>query len=158
MRIVHCLVIGAALLASSPASAGDPVPAPAISERPEIVVYKSPYCGCCTGWADHVRAHGYRVTTREIDALDIVKRTAGVPEALESCHTAVVDGYVIEGHVPASALDRLLDTRPPVRGLAVPGMPIGSPGMEGGDPEPYDVLSFGRDGEPTVFMSVRPRE
>jgi hypothetical protein len=125
--------------------------------RPEIVVvYKSPWCGCCQGWVEHMRASGFEVTVREQEDLTAIKRMSGVPEELQSCHTAFVGGYAIEGHVPAGMIERLLADRPPVRGLAVPGMPIGSPGMEGADPEPYEVMTFTQGGTATVYERVRP--
>jgi hypothetical protein len=122
----------------------------------DVTVYKDPECGCCGGWAKHLRAAGFAVTERPVADLAAVKARAGVPEALQSCHTAFVDGYVLEGHVPLEAVQRLLRERPAVVGLAVPGMPIGSPGMEGPDPEPYDVMAFAKSGTPSVFLSVRP--
>jgi hypothetical protein len=103
----------------------------------------------------HLRASGYAVRTEDLDDLRPIKRKLGVPEALQSCHTAVVEGYVIEGHVPADVIDRLLRERPAVAGLAVPGMPVGSPGMEApGQPaERYEVMAFDRQGRATVYAS-----
>ena len=118
----------------------------------EVTVYKSPTCGCCTKWVDHMQANGFRV--KAIDTEDVVKHKLanGVPYELGSCHTAMVGGYVIEGHVPASDIKRLLKERPPVRGLAVPGMPIGSPGMEqGAHKQRYDVLTFDKQGKTAVY-------
>ena len=103
----------------------------------EIIVYKTPWCGCCSKWVDHLKANGHTVMT---------KKMAGVPEDLQSCHTASLEGYVIEGHVPAREIERLLSERPEARGLAVPGMPVGSPGMEGGTPERFEVMLIGTDG------------
>lgn len=158
MRIVTLLravlVLGVVSMAWNPARSAE---AQSAGNRPAVTVYKSPYCGCCEGWVDHMRAHGYPVTTFDMEDLQSVKTTARVPTALESCHTAVVDGYTIEGHVPADAVDRLLAERPAIQGLAVPGMPAGSPGMEGGDPQPYDVMSFDKAGSSAVFMSVDPK-
>jgi len=107
-----------------------------------LKVWKDPNCGCCTGWVDHLRKSGFAVEVVETATLQDVKRAKGVPAALASCHTADLDGYVIEGHVPAHALARLLSERPTISGLAVPGMPVGSPGMEGGAPETYEVIAF----------------
>jgi hypothetical protein len=103
----------------------------------------------------HLRANGYPVKTEDVEDLAPIKRKLGVPRALQSCHTAVVEGYVIEGHVPADLIDRLLAERPTVVGIAVPGMPIGSPGMEvpGQAAERYQVLAFDQKGRPTVFAS-----
>jgi hypothetical protein len=108
-----------------------------------ITVHKTPWCGCCTGWSAHLRAAGYDVTEIKHDDLAPVKTRLGVPASLESCHTAEVDGYAIEGHVPVADITRLLADRPTGLGLAVPGMPMGSPGMEmGDDRDAYDVLLF----------------
>lgn len=118
----------------------------------EVTVWKSPTCGCCGKWVDHLRAHGFRVVVHETDDLAPVKRTHGVPGALESCHTALVEGYTIEGHVPAAEVKRLLAERPPARGLAVGGMPIGSPGMEQGSArEPYAVILFDDQRRQSVY-------
>lgn len=123
---------------------------------PVVEMTKRPNCGCCTAWADHLRAKGFEVKVTETRAMWGVKRMAGIPEKLDSCHTATVGGYVVEGHVPADDIKRLLSERPAVKGIAVPGMPIGSPGMEMGDrTEPYDVLSFDADGQTEVFQSHR---
>jgi len=111
-------------------------------DAPLVSVYKSPACGCCGEWMKHMRANGFRVETREIADVAPVRRRYGVPDELASCHTAVVGGYAIEGHVPASDIQRLLRDRPKVRGLAVPGMVAGSPGMEQGAPQPYATLAF----------------
>jgi hypothetical protein len=109
-----------------------------------VEVWKNPNCGCCTGWVDHLRRNGFDVTVRETTEMQAVKSKFGVPAELSSCHTAEVAGYVVEGHVPARAITRLLDEKPDGLGLAVPGMPIGSPGMEGGTPEIYEVILFGK--------------
>lgn len=118
----------------------------------EVTVYKSPTCGCCKKWVEHLQANGFSV--KAVDTEDVVKHKLanGVPYELGSCHTALVGGYVVEGHVPASDIKRLLKERPPVRGLAVPGMPIGSPGMEqGAHKQRYEVLTFDKQGKTTVF-------
>ena len=118
---------------------------------PAMTVYRSPTCGCCKKWVAHARAAGFRVSEKELDDLSEVKAMLGVPEALQSCHTAVVASYVVEGHVPADLIKRMLAQRPKVAGLAVPGMPTGSPGMEGGPPERYDVIAFERTGATRVY-------
>ena len=112
---------------------------------PLVTVTKDPSCGCCEGWADHIRAAGFPVKIVESADVDSLKQRLGVPAELASCHTAEMDGYVVEGHVPAAALRRLLAERPVATGLAVPGMPAGSPGMDfpGVDPEPYEAFLFG---------------
>lgn len=118
----------------------------------EITVYKSPTCGCCSKWVDHLKANGFDVRAVDVGDLNGIKARYGVQRHLASCHTAVVDGYVVEGHVPAEAIKRLLRQRPAVKGLAVPGMPVGSPGMEGPNPERYDVVTFDAAGRQEVFM------
>lgn len=123
--------------------------------KPTITVHKSSTCGCCAAWVGHLRTSGYPVTTDDVEDLAPIKRKLGVPHALQSCHTAEVEGYIIEGHVPADLIDRLLRERPSVVGLAVPGMPVGSPGMEapGQAAERYQVLAFDQKGRTTVFAS-----
>lgn len=117
----------------------------------EATVYKTPTCGCCTAWMDHLKTHGFEVNSVDLRDLTQVKQRHGVTRELASCHTAVIEGYVIEGHVPAEDIKRLLETRPDVAGLAVPGMPMGSPGMEGPVSQSYDVLSFDKAGATKVF-------
>ena len=112
-------------------------------EQPAITVHRDPDCGCCLGWAQHLQKAGFRTKLLETKDLDAVKKRLGVPDDLAACHTAEIAGYVVEGHVPAIALKRFLAEKPNATGLAVPGMPIGSPGMEGGRPEKYDVVLFG---------------
>ncbi|MFL5485080.1 MAG: DUF411 domain-containing protein [Gemmatimonadaceae bacterium] len=126
-------------------------PLAARSEKPTITVYKSPTCGCCKSWIEHVKKHGYQVDAKDTPDMAEIKRTLGVPDGLTSCHTAIVNGYLIEGHVPAADIDRLLAQKPKVAGLAVPGMPMGSPGMEGPTPQPYQVMSFDKSGKTAVF-------
>lgn len=117
-----------------------------------ITVYKSPTCGCCTAWVDHMKANGFTVTVRDIENLTPIKADAGVPSRLQSCHTAIVAGYAIEGHVPADLVKKFLAEKPKLAGLAVPGMPVGSPGMEQGNTrQPYEVLTFDAQGRTTVY-------
>jgi len=123
----------------------------ALEGAPVITVYKTPTCGCCKAWVEHLRAHGFQVETHDKMSLRSIKEEYGVPRELESCHTAVVDGYVVEGHVPADLIERMLKERPQIAGLTVPGMPMGSPGMEGPRKDPYDVLTFDREGKTTVY-------
>jgi hypothetical protein len=122
----------------------------------EIAVYRTPTCGCCTNWEEHLEANGFSVEDHVLPDLSDMKRDNGVTPALASCHTAFVQGYVIEGHVPAADIARLLEEKPAVAGLAVPGMPIGSPGMEGRYPETYRVLSFDRAGKVETFATHVP--
>lgn len=138
------------LVASSTVQASDPLPT--------IQVYKTPTCGCCTKWIDTLRAAGFKVEATDMPDLTALKAANGVPTKLSSCHTAIVSGYIVEGHVPAADLKRLLEEKPAVAGLSVPNMPLGSPGMEHRDPsrhEAYDVLAFGPDGV-SVFASHGP--
>ncbi|MEC9364756.1 MAG: DUF411 domain-containing protein [Pseudomonadota bacterium] len=119
-----------------------------------ITVYKSPNCQCCSGWVKHLRQHGFAVRIKAERDLASIRAKLGVPEQLAACHTAVVDGYLIEGHVPASDIRRLISERPKANGIAVPGMPIGSPGMEVGERhDPYEVLLFDTSGETQAFTS-----
>lgn len=119
---------------------------------PPVVVYKTATCGCCGGWVSHLQAAGFVTQVHDVEDLAAVKTRLGVPSALGSCHTATVGGYVIEGHVPAADVARLLEQRPAGTGLAVPGMPVGSPGMEHGDRvDPYQVLLWGEGTEAQVF-------
>lgn len=139
--------------ADIPADAGAPQLAVSQGALPVVELYKDPGCGCCTKWAEHLQDHGFTVRTTETPNLGEFNASHGVPNGVQSCHTALVGGYVVEGHVPASDIQRLLRERPAVAGLAVPGMPIGSPGMEmpGRPAQPYDVLAFEEDGTTRVF-------
>ncbi|MEE3327586.1 MAG: DUF411 domain-containing protein [Myxococcota bacterium] len=121
------------------------------SQAAVISVYKTPTCGCCTKWVDHLREKGFTVETHDQPSLTALKQEQGVPHGTEACHTALVDGYVIEGHVPAREITRLLEERPRVRGLVVPGMPLGSPGMEADRTESYSVLAFDDTGSVSTF-------
>ena len=127
-------------------------PGRALAAAPEIVVYKDPSCGCCSGWVRHLRAHGFAVTVHDVEDMDAVKRQAGIPASMESCHTAMIDGYLIEGHVPAADILRLLAERPPVHGLAAPGMPASAPGMDMPG-EPYTVYAFLTDGRAAAYAT-----
>lgn len=119
----------------------------------EVVVYKSPTCGCCKEWVKHLQENGYKVEVHEQYDVTPIKRDLGVPNHLRSCHTATVDGYVLEGHVPADLISRMQTEKPAIKGLAVPGMPMGSPGMEGPRKDPYDVIAFEEKGKTTVYAT-----
>jgi hypothetical protein len=124
------------------------------AKKPEIRTFKQVGCGCCELWARHMRAAGYTVTITEAPDLPAIKRQHGVPPQMESCHTSLVGGYVVEGHVPSDVVDRMLAEKPRVKGIAVPGMPMGSPGMEqGGRADSYKVLTFDATGATTVFAT-----
>ena len=119
---------------------------------PPVTTYRSPTCACCELWVEHMRAAGFRVEVQNLSDMGAIKAEAGVPVGKGSCHTARVGDYYVEGHVPAEDIKRLLAERPDARGLVVPGMVVGSPGMEqGGAKQPYDVLLIARDGTTTVF-------
>lgn len=134
----RAMVWGLMLCAAVPAlSTAKPVPV-------EATVYRSPTCGCCKKWVEHIQANGFAVKDIVKDDMAAVKRELGVPENLASCHTAVIGGYRVEGHVPAADIRRLLDAKAPLLGLSVPGMPAGTPGMEmGGRKDAYSVIGFG---------------
>ena len=142
LSVLACLV----LLASSPVPAADAA---------EMTIYRNAGCGCCGKWAEHMRAAGHSVTIVDGEDMSVIKVTHAIPDNLHSCHTALVEGYVIEGHVPAEDVARLLAEKPAIKGIAVAGMPIGSPGMETGDgsAESYDVMAFDGAGSESVFAS-----
>ena len=118
----------------------------------QVDVYKSPYCGCCGDWVDHVKASGIKTVVHEMEDVTPMARKLGVPDKLRSCHTAEIDGYFVEGHVPASDIRKLLRERPTARGVAVPGMPLGSPGMEaGGQKTAFNTLIVDRNGAAKIF-------
>jgi hypothetical protein len=128
--------------------------AAAPADAPLAVVYKSPTCGCCNNWVKHMQENGFRVEAHDTADVDAIKNEAGVPQSARSCHTARIGGYAIEGHVPADLIKRLLREHPSdIAGLAVPGMVTGSPGMEGPDPQHYDVIAFTKDGRTRVYAS-----
>jgi hypothetical protein len=120
--------------------------------KPVVTVYKSPTCGCCSKWVEHMQGNGFEVKAVDVDDIDLVKKTYGVPPGLGSCHTALVGGYVVEGHVPAQSVSRLIREKPALAGIAVPGMPAGSPGMEvPGRKDPFSVMSFDKAGKQSVY-------
>lgn len=126
-------------------------PSAAIAEEmPTATLYKRPYCSCCDGHADHLRANGYKVKVVHARNMSLVKKQYGVPQEYEGCHTIVIGGYVVEGHVPASVIGRLLKERPAIRGISLPGMPEGSPGMTGVKAGPFDIFEIS-EGPPRIF-------
>lgn len=132
MRVIS-MILALLLLASSDAGAGEPVAG---------TMYKRPQCSCCDGHAEHLRANGYKVTVVETENLSRIKQRYRVPEAFEGCHTLLVGGYVVEGHVPASVIGRLLKEKPEIAGISLPGMPEGSPGMGGEKTEPFVIYEL----------------
>lgn len=154
LRGLACLLLAAWLPGVAHAKA--PVPA-AANPAPPMTVYRSPTCGCCGKWIEHIKAQGFKVEDIQSGDMDQVKDRLGVPEPLRSCHTASVGGYVVEGHVPAADILDLLKQKPKdATGLAVPGMPAGTPGMEmGGRKDPYDVVEFDKQGKTRVRHAYR---
>jgi hypothetical protein len=144
--------VGALLL-----GAGALLPTAVLAAGTAIAVYRDPSCGCCGAWVDYLRAHGYTPTVHAEASMPAIKARLGVPTEAASCHTAVIGGYVIEGHVPAEDIQQLLAERPHARGLAVPGMPMGSPGMEMGTAQRYSVLLILADGSTQVFATHGPQ-
>ena len=119
-------------------------------DEAEAVLYRTPQCGCCEAYADYLRGTGYKVTVESTDDLAAIKRMHGAPEPFEGCHTTLIEGYVIEGHVPVKTLDRLLGERPDIRGISLPGMPQGSPGMSGRKDAPFTIYEIS-EGDPRVL-------
>jgi hypothetical protein len=124
---------------------------PALAE--DILVYKSPTCGCCKKWVTHLRKEGFTVKTKDYRDMKPIKKTFGVESQFQSCHTAKVGKYFIEGHVSASDIKRLLKEKPDIKGLSVPGMPMGSPGMEGHKKDKYNVIAIDENNKATVYSS-----
>lgn len=154
-RVAGTAVIATLVCAWAATSADREAQAASASVGPAAVtvtVFKDPNCGCCKEWITHLKKHAFNVVAKDTSDMSGVKTTGRVPRQLQSCHTAFVNGYVVEGHVPAADIQRMLDEKPKVAGIAVPGMPAGSPGMEvPGRVDRYDVIAFGRDGSTSVF-------
>lgn len=141
LYLVKVAALAGALLAHLAASAAEPV----------VDVYKTASCGCCVKWVEHLRSNGFEVKTHDVDNPSDYRQKFGIPQALGACHTAKVAGYAIEGHVPAADIKRLLAQRPKAVGLAVPAMPMGSPGMEGPRKDPYDVFLIRANGKYSTY-------
>jgi hypothetical protein len=150
MGLAVLLAFAGAVLGAEPSLWDQPTEP--LAKPTEITVYRSPSCGCCGKWLDHMKQHGFSIKDVKDNDMDGIKRKLGVPASLHSCHTGVVDGYLIEGHVPAKDVKNLLKTKPDLAGLAVPGMPVGPPGMVmGSRKDPFAVLGFTKDGRSSVF-------
>lgn len=131
-------------------------PRESYSGNKNITVYRSPSCGCCGIWIEHMKKHGFQITDIKTDNMEAIKQQHNLPLDLASCHTAIIDGYVMEGHIPADDIKRFLTQKPDFKGLAVPGMPLGTPGMEAGDrKQPFDVLAFNNSGNVEVFKQYQ---
>jgi hypothetical protein len=141
-----------ASLAAGMAIAALPLPLQAAPAMP-VLLYKSPGCGCCEDYGAYLEQHGFKVTIRESDKLAALSANAGVPAELQGCHTAFIGGYVVDGHVPIEAVEKLLAERSSLKGLAVPGMPPGSPGMPGTKEMPLVVYAIGQDGKANPYMT-----
>ena len=142
------------LALSAPSAHAQQKPATA---RPQLTVHKSPTCGCCGKWVEYMQGNGFAATVTNMPDVTPIKTKHGVPTRLASCHTTLVGGYVIEGHVPVEDIRRLLKEKPAIVGLAAPGMPAGSPGMDVPNSPPYDVISFDKNGQTRVFASHKPK-
>jgi hypothetical protein len=153
IRSIHGVLV-AALAMSAPILHAQQKPAAA---KPHMTVYKSPTCGCCTKWVEYMQANGFASDVTNMADVTPIKIKHNVPSRLASCHTTLVGGYVIEGHVPVEDVRRLLKEKPAVVGLAAPGMPAGSPGMDIPNSPPYDVLAFDKAGTTRVYASHKPR-
>ena len=129
------------------------------STHSKIAIYRSESCECCTKWGEYIEAEGFPTQDKVVKDMDAFKQANGITSELASCHTAVVEGYVVEGHVPASSINKMLDERPDIKGLTAPGMPMGSPGMEtaGIKAEAFDVFAIAHDGTTTVYDQIRPK-
>lgn len=143
MRPIRNLLAVLAIALPAPLFAAEPLPA--------VTMYKDPNCGCCGGHAEHLQRQGYKVDVKPMPNMEIVKRMYGVPDELQSCHTSTIGNYVVEGHVPAGVIAKLLAEKPAIRGIALPGMPAGSPGMPGPKTEAFTVYTL-QDGPPKVFL------
>lgn len=142
--------------AMSPASVWNQETEPNYAGVKEMTVYRSPNCGCCGGWIEHAKQHGFQVTDIKTDDIETIKQQYNLPSQLASCHTTIVDGYVMEGHIPVDDIKRFLTQKPNFAGLAVPGMPVGTPGMEAGDmKQPFEVVAFNNSGEVEVFKEYQ---
>ena len=143
---------GPAIATPAAAASAD---AATVADTVSITVYKEPTCGCCAKWVEHIEAHGFRVDARDVADVHSIKGDLGVPSQVATCHTGLVGGYIVEGHVPADIIRRMLRERPPIVGIAVAGMPMGSPGMEGDGSrkDRYDVIAIGRDGRTSVYAT-----
>jgi hypothetical protein len=119
-----------------------------------VTLYKNPECDCCEGYADYLRQHGFSVTVKPTNELSEISRTAGIPADLEGCHTGFIGDYVVGGHVPVEAIEKLLGERPPIKGITLPGMPEGSPGMNGKKSGPFTIYAIAKDGQSAVFMTL----
>ena len=139
------LLLAASVIALAGPAQAAPVP---------VVLYKSPDCGCCEGYVEYLRRNGFAITVKETRELAEISRKAGIPAELQGCHTSFIAGYVVDGHVPVEAINKLLAERPDIKGIVLPGMPLGSPGMSGAKAEPFTIVAIGKDGSQNPFMTL----
>jgi|SRR5687768_6871683 len=156
MDRMKSMIFAVAVTVASSSAAGDAAQKarPSAPKPVMLAVYKTPTCGCCAKWVEHMKQNGFTVNVTDLRDLSDIKTKHGIPSKVQSCHTGIVNGYVVEGHVPAADVKRMLKERPAVAGLALPGMPMGSPGMEGPpniQPPPYEVLTFDKKGATRVY-------
>jgi hypothetical protein len=137
-------ILKALVLTSILSSAG-----PALAGEKDVTLYKNPQCGCCEGYADYLRQNGFNVTVKPTHDLSSMSREAGVPDNVQGCHLSYIDGYVVSGHVPVGTVNKLLTERPDIKGVTLPGMPMGSPGMSGTKEAPFEILGISKSGEVT---------
>ncbi|GAB5518876.1 MAG: DUF411 domain-containing protein [Rhodothermales bacterium] len=163
-RLFALLVIGALALGATACASEEAAPEPQTvttaatdASLPTVTVYKTPTCGCCSLWVDHMAENGFPTRTYDVESTAQIREQYNMPATVGSCHTATVDGYVVEGHVPAETVKKMLKEKPDIVGITVPGMPIGSPGMEveGRPADPYDVLAVDADGSTEVYAEIR---
>ncbi|KYC43383.1 CopG family transcriptional regulator [Scytonema hofmannii PCC 7110] len=155
LRIVILSIIttGFAVIACATVAVADTKP---YSGTQEITVYRSPSCGCCGAWVEHMQKHGFQIKDIKTDQIEAIKQKYNLPQELASCHTAIIDGYVMEGHIPANDIKRFLQQKSNLAGLAVPGMPVGTPGMElGNKKQPFAVVAFDNKGEVKIFQEYQ---
>jgi hypothetical protein len=156
LGILPALVLCLGLSGIAESTAAQPLQQNSQAVLPTVDVYKSPQCGCCSDWAEHLRKNGFKVVLHDVNDVPAARKKLGMPEHFGACHTAKVGNYLVEGHVPAADIKRLLKQHPRAIGLAVPSMPPGSPGMESDRSFPYDTLLVSADGTATVFAQHQP--
>jgi len=158
LGVFALVLIVAGVLASGPAPVDEKTQpdkvAGAQDGKMQVMLYKSPTCGCCGAYASYLKSSDYSVTIQEEADMTAIKEQFGIPLDLQSCHTSIIDGYVVEGHMPEAAIVKLLAEQPEIAGIALPGMPSGSPGMPGPKAEPFTIYAFSADGQVTEFMSL----
>lgn len=158
MKLFHSALLAVALAVPAFAQqSSTPAPKPAAKAGQPITVYRTATCGCCSKWVDHLKENGFAPTVHIVEDTRTTAPGQGVPASLRSCHNATLEGYTVEGHVPAEIIKKLLKERPKVAGIAVPGMPAGSPGMESPNPVQYDVIAYESTGNRYVYATVEPK-